>query len=63
MDSMLTTIGGDNPAALLAAMLKRVEAEVSDVRGLFVTVNSEDAALIVNVVGLSLAEQALVVGF
>jgi hypothetical protein len=57
MRHVLPAIGSNDPAALLTTMLERVEPEVGDVRGLIVTVNPEDPALVVKMVFLPLPSE------
>jgi hypothetical protein len=50
MKMKLLTVARDDAGALLPAMLKRVKAEVREVRSFGVTVNSEDAALVAEMI-------------
>ena len=46
----LLAVGGDDARAFLAAMLQRVEAVVSQLRGVRMAVNAEDAAIMFRIV-------------
>ena len=47
----LFAIAGDNAGGFLPAMLQRIEAEIGQIRGLFVPVDAEDRALVVKLIG------------
>ena len=50
MGDVLLAVGGDDSTAFLAAMLQRVESEVGEMRGLFITMDSENAAFIMEAI-------------
>jgi hypothetical protein len=50
MSGVFLAVGSDNSAALLAAMLQRVETEIDDVRRLVVPLDAEDPTFIVEVI-------------
>ncbi len=51
LNEKLLSISRHYPGRLLSTMLKRVQPQIGQIRGLFVTVDAEDRTLVVKLIG------------